>query len=287
MVKIIKGPGRDSQVAKKTMAKQARLAKAPLVEVVFELHWKLHGDNALFRTDPGVLPLLTTFSAKIGELGFVTTEEMARVEQTIGQSVIRRFRKAPDLAFPIMQIGSGIFASNDGPTYEWEAYRKQVLEGIKVLLDAYPKLPGYPLKPDHLELRYLDSFDETLLQTDAFLEFLSRGTEMVINPPPFLEDQTRFEPNIRGRVLFNARTKGRKSTLFSVDFGTAVHGEGVGFRLESKVVTTGTDVPTLGSPKKFLSDIEVWLEFAHDLTSPFFKSFIAKELMGKFETTAP
>jgi len=276
---------RNPQVARKKRAKLARLPNAPLVEVIFELRWKLYEDAIPppLRIDPGVLPLLRTFSAKMTELGFVIVQDVGRVEQTAGQSVLRRFQRTPDQAFPLMQIGSGIFATNDGPMYEWDRYRNQVLQGVEVLLDSYPNLYGYPLEPNHLELRYLDVFDETLLQTGALTEFLSRGTTMMVEPPPFLTDQSRFEANMPGRLVFNATPQGRKETQFVVDFGSVAREGRASFRLDNKVVTTDTGVPILESKKQFLVALADWLKFAHNLTSPFFESFVTKELMEQFE----
>jgi uncharacterized protein (TIGR04255 family) len=185
-----------------------------------------------------------------------------------------------------MQIGSGIFAANDGPMYEWDPYRKQVLQGVEILLDSYPNLYGYPLQPNHLELRYMDVFDETLLPKGGLTEFLSRCTTMKVEPPPFLTDQRRFAANMPARVIFNATPEGRTQTRFVVDFGSVVREGRATFRLENKVVTTDAGVPTLDSKKQFLLALVDWLEFAHDLTSPFFKSFVTKELMDRFERSS-
>jgi uncharacterized protein (TIGR04255 family) len=280
--------GKIRRVARKKQAKLARLPNAPLVEVVFELRWKLY-DDAIpppFRIDPGVLPLLKTFSAKMTELGFGSAQDIGRVEQTVGLSVLRRFRRAPDQAFPLMQVGSGIFATNEGPMYEWERYRDQVLQGVEVLLDSYPNLNGYPLQPDHLELRYRDIFDETLLQTGVLTEFLSRGTTMTVEPPPFLRDPERFEASMPTRVVFHATPQGRKETQFVVDFGTVVHEGRAAFSLENKVVTRDAGVPTLDTKRRFIPGLEKWLEFAHGLTSSFFKSFVRGELMEQFEKSS-
>src|SRR5262249_7746915 len=113
--------------------------------------------------------------------------------------------------------------------------------------------------------------------------FVSRGTTMVVKAPPFLEDRTRFEANMPARVILYATPQGHKNTLFVMDFGTTVREGHAAFRLENKVVTTGTAVPTLKSHKEFLVSLDKWLKFAHDLTSPFFKCFVTKELMDQFE----
>jgi uncharacterized protein (TIGR04255 family) len=124
----------------------SQLPNAPLVEVVFELRWQLHGgDNTLpapLRTDPGLLPLLHAFPLRAQKLGFLQRLDMARPHEIVGHSVAARFRRSAEATFPLLQVGSGIFAANDGPFYEWQQYKAHVLNGLSALLDSYPKLSG-------------------------------------------------------------------------------------------------------------------------------------------------
>ncbi len=240
----------------------------------------------MLRFDPELLPLLRSFTGEIAGLGFTEVQETAKAQDIAGQGILRRFRRGADQPFPIMQIGPGLYASNDGPTYEWKRYRKQILDGAKVLLATYPSLPGYPLTPEQLELRYIDMFDETSLQTVSMNEFVQNGTTMVVSAPPFLEDPARFDEHLQGRVIFTRSPKGRADTVFTMDFGTVLRGEQRALRLETKVVTTGKEVPILRSPNQFLEELGEWLDFAHGLTSPFFKSFVTTDLMKRFEAPA-
>lgn len=276
---------------KKTKPKKAtkvdRLPNAPLVEVVFELRWRLHGENAPFLSDPGILPLIKTFAERIADSGYTAVQELGRVEEMIGAAgIARRYRKSAEQAFPIMQVGPGMFASNDGPAYDWSRFRAQVLQGVEVLLDSYPLLPGYALTPQSLELRYIDFFDESVLDTAVFKEFVNQGTNMGIKPPPFLEDGTRFHPRLASRVIFNAKPILWPDSVFIVDFGTVVRDGQEAVRLESKVLTTGDSVPAISTKQKYLANLQEWLEFAHGITSPFFKAFIAATLMRRFETAS-
>src|ERR1044072_977127 len=102
-------------MAKKS-ARIDRLPKAPLAEVVFELRWKLPGPvdaPALMKSDPGLLPLLDPFTAGMKKIGFRSFKDIAPPLQTAGYGVARRYFKAAEQTFPIMQIGHGIFASNE------------------------------------------------------------------------------------------------------------------------------------------------------------------------------
>src|SRR3954467_7386626 len=133
-----------------------RLPNAPLAEVVFELRWKIQGPAdapPVVRIDPGLLPLLENFSVAMKKADFGAYKELSAPGQTGGYGVARRFFKTPDSAFPIMQIGPGIFATNESSLYEWKGFKSQITVGVRALLDSYPKLGVFPLDPNMLELR--------------------------------------------------------------------------------------------------------------------------------------
>jgi uncharacterized protein (TIGR04255 family) len=257
-----------------------RLPNAPLAEVVFEIRWKLQG-NVPFVTDPGLLPLTAAFTARAAKLGFPSFKDMARPEEVVGHSVIRRFYTAPDVTFPILQIGSGVFASNQSSDYVWPSFRSQALKGLKLYLDSYPKMEAYPLEPVHLELRYIDVFDESLLGTLDLVEFASRGTALKIEIPDSLFDKKVFTGPFEGRLLLQKQMKSGMN--FVVDFASARRapdGEKM-LRLESKAVMQA-GIPKFRGAVTFMRAVDKWLQEAHDLTSPFFKRFMTSEVMRKF-----
>jgi uncharacterized protein (TIGR04255 family) len=213
-------------------------------------------------------------------LGYPVYKDLARPEDIIGYHVTRRYFTADDVSFPILQIGQGVFASNQSSEYSWPSFRAQTLKALKVLLDSYPKLEGYPLEPVHLELRYIDIFDQSLLGTLDLIEFANRGTALNIGIPEYLFDKKKFSGRSDGRLLLHRQM--RNGTKFQVDFASAknnVTGKPM-LRLESKVVTE--DSPRFRSPAKFAANIESWLTDAHDITSPFFRRFMSAEVMQKF-----
>ena len=275
------------QPSKKPQARD-RLPNAPLVEVVFELRWALWGSPGIpapFRSDPGVLPLLHAFTTAAEQLGFVTKLDMSRVEETGAYGVIRRYKKGEALNFPLLQIGVGIFAANEGPTYQWTQYKALVLSGVKAVLESYPNLPSFPLQPSYLELRYVDMFDDVLLNTAELTEFLSRGTTARMSAPPFLMDGELFEGPTDARVVLGRRVKEWKATNFLVDCATGLREGQRGIRLETKVVTQQPGVPILRASGQFLDETERWLDFAHGFTSPFFREFVTPDLMDQFRVS--
>jgi hypothetical protein len=234
-------------------------------------------------TDPGLLPLLHGFTSGATKLGFGARQEIARPEQAIAYGIVNRYHRTDALGFPLLQVGPGIFAANQGPQYEWQEFKSLVIGGLRCLVESYPKLPGFPLEPLYLELRYLDVFDRSLLDTADIVAFLNRGTTMRVDIPAFVQDPARFADDLDARFLLGRRAKGWEKSTFSLDFATVIADNERAFRLESKVVTSEEGVPKLRTSSHFVSDVTEWLDFARGLTSPFFKEFVRTELMRQFE----
>jgi uncharacterized protein (TIGR04255 family) len=266
-----------------------RLPKAPLAEVVFELRWALQtdpGSPPILRTDPGLVPLLEGFTGRIKKAGYGTYKDMSPPSQTGAYGVARRFYLNSDKPFPIMQIGPGIFASNESSLYVWSTFKAQVRKGLRELLKSYPKLGFFAFTPNYLELRYIDIFDKSLLgRTDLFY-FANQGTTLQIDLPAMLNDRERFSGQADGRIIVRRNLKEWKNSSFIMDFASGKNtetNEDIA-RLETKVVCGGAGVPKFTkSHPKFIREVMNWLQFARGITSPFFKQFMRPELMAKFQ----
>jgi uncharacterized protein (TIGR04255 family) len=264
----------------------ATLRKAPLAEAVFELRWALHGPPELpsvFHIDPGYLLAEETFRAKVADLGFTVAKEMtAPGEVAAGYSIGKRYYQASEQNFPLLQLGPGIFASNQSTEYNWTGFKEQAMLGIEVLLDSYPSLGAYSLRPNYVELRYIDAFDSSLVGTIDLVDFLATGTKLEMKVPDLLRDKDVFADLFQGRLLLQRALKGWKSSQFISDLGSAQRDKEKVIRLETKVVTTDEGVPTLTGENSFPDQVEEWLEFAHGLTSPYFKQIVSETAMDKF-----
>jgi uncharacterized protein (TIGR04255 family) len=265
-----------------------RLPKAPLIEVVFELRWTLQGGPdapSVLRSDPALLPLIDRFTATTKKLGFAFFRDMSKPLETGGYGVARRFYKGVEAPFPILQVGPGIFASNEGPLYQWRSFKAQTVRGVRALIEAYPKLGFFSLEPIYLELRYIDVFDKWLLGKASLFHFVAHGTSLKFELPPMLNDRKLFEGDPVGRFGLTRRLKCWEGSTFMLDFAsskTPDNKEDV-IRLESKVSCNERGVPKLKTNTKFLQDVDQWLEFAHGITSPFFKALLLPEIMDKFK----
>lgn len=267
----------------------SRLRKAPLAEAVFELHWALptqEGATELsppFGQDPGLLQLLEEFEVAIRAAGFKSSKSMGpNPLLATSHSVAKRYYKADDKPFPIMQIGPGLFATNESSQYDWNSFTRQIEQGVRILLKSYPKIRQFPLVPNYLELRYISVFGKSLLDTTDFLAFLNQGTSLKISVPPILQDSKTFDAAI-GRLSLRSPLKRRKESNFIFDLASAKNAEKEQIlRLEMKVVSKTKGVPKLSKPDTFIRDLNEWLSFARGVTSPFFKELMTDEMMEKF-----
>lgn len=267
------------------------LPNAPLVEVVFELRWQLpsSGTNELIppaiRTDPGYPILRDEFSRAVKKFGFRHTKDLNPQGFTLGHSVDRRYYRSEAQAFPLIQIGPGIFATNESAGYEWKKFKPSCLKYLKILIDSYPRMASFSITPSLIELRYIDVFpaeSETGATRDMFT-FLEADTNLGISPPSLMEKLEPLRSLSGGRIVAEYRVKRSKATVFAFDFGSAKTAAKDTIRLESKVRSIGNDVPSLKSKPKFVRDVSEWLERAHSITSPFFQKLIKPELLRKFK----
>ena len=268
------------------MPQTTRLPNAPLAEVVFEMRWGLQGEaeaHPLLQVDPGYSLLADQFTHAARKAGFPVMKELHSVHEVTAHSVVRRFYRAQDRNFPLWQIGPGIFAVNDSSQYKWDQFKKMALRATDVLLSSYPKMKSFALRPIHLELRYIDIFDQELVGTVDLLEFARGATHFDLSLPAFLAEKQQFSRPLSGRFVFEVPLKRMRGTTLRIDFGSGQRAGEAIVRLESKVLTTGETVPTLSRRDTFKKRLSAWLEGAHDVTSPLFRAIVRPEVMKKFE----
>ena len=268
------------------MAKAPHLPNAPLTEVIFELRWALEeGEGILppFRQDPGYTVLTHAFRDSAKRAGFPVVKDLSPGIPPMAYSVGLRFYQSPERAFPIWQIGPGIFAANQSADYEWAKFKKLVLKGVSHLLKTYPKMKTFRLRPLKFELRYIDNFAKELVKTLEFPKFISKVTTWSVEVPKFFVNNKSIGTIRSGRVVYAFPVRNMKNTTVSFDFGSGKKDERSTFRLDTKFVTQGEPIFSSTREDIFLRRLGSWLESAHGFTSPFFASFIRPEILEKFK----
>ncbi len=269
----------------------AKLPSAPLAEVVFEMRWALQGppDRPVqLHSDPGYHVLVDAFGREAAKDGFSHRREKSGTDANIivGHSIRAQFLEAEDQPFPMFQIGPGVFASNDATDYEWNNFKKRTVKGIGHLLRSYPNMSSFSLRPVHLELRYTDSFDPDLIGHCDLLKFINNYTRFSIDIPKRVIGPKCEDIN-EGNIVLEFPISNRKDTIFSFQLATGSIGESSTILLISKVLSRSQELQ-VGQARKFTSTvISRWLEDAHSVTSPFFRSLVHKRLMSKFRKRVP
>ncbi len=265
----------------KTVAKSSKLPNAPLAEVVFELRWKLAADDGgapNILADPGYRGCLDSFFGAAARLGYVVAKRVSPSPFEMGHSVDYRFYKAPDIRFPVLQLGPGIFAANESTGYSWTEYKTCCLDGIRALLGAYPKMKRFEFQPSQIQLKYIDALKLRDGKSADYLEFLRVSTNIDVSIPDFLRDH-RFGATESGRVEMAFPVSDMKQTSFAFAMANGIVSDVQCIVLETMVTTK---FPENRKAKFGVDSVGAWLERAHDLTSPFFKSVVKSSLMSEF-----
>src|SRR5580692_6672372 len=101
--------------------------------------------------------------------------------------------------------------------------------------------------------------------------------------PKILNDSTKFLGEAEGRFVLARDLKGWKNSRFVMDVGSGKKEATEDIvRLETKVFCVKDGVPKLRTSGKFINSVDDWLEFAHGVTSPFFRELMLPGLMQKF-----
>lgn len=276
-----------------TQKPSRKLPNSPLAEVVFEYRWDLPeipgstSNQFVFAPDPFYPFLKKDFIKNIRKNGFIHSVPIAEHGFSARYTVADRFYQGADKKFPILQLGSGLFAANaNGNVYEWESYKKLVLDGMKALLDSYPTIVGnkrHVDTPKRLEIRYINFFDAQFLPSssrDNILEFINNETRAKFMLPELRKKDAVNDFNA-GRIILGGETKIPKDSKFLFDLGTITSKDMMkSIRLETKIETV------LWKPKRnedIIKGIEKWLDEARGFLSPFFEDFISQDLMQKLK----
>lgn len=262
-----------------------KLPNAPLAEVVFELRWALEGPSDVpvqLRQDPAYSLMSYEFTDRAKRAGFVFRREMSTSPTgPLGHSVHYRFTQDDQSPFPLLQIGPGLFAYNESTNYEWTAFKKSLREALRILLASYPKTKLLRMKPVHMELRYIDTFDVDLLGHNDIARFVNENTNMKIEQNEFLRSK-HFSEETEGRIHLIKRLKDAPDTIFSFDAGAGEANNRPGIVSFTKVIKQAADLELGETPGPIMSNITKWADRAHGLTHEFFWDFIGADLMKKF-----
>lgn len=261
-----------------------QLPNAPLVEVIFELRWALEGPDHLpvqFRQDPGFQFLAHEFQIKAKANGFNVREEKGSQEiGPLGHQVVYRFKKSVDEPFPLWQIGPGIFACNASTEYEWSEFRTLIKDGLLCLFKSYPKTDAFDIRPIHLELKYVDAFNEELLGHLDLFQFMNDDINITLSPSDFLKSDI-FEDQITGQIVISKKIRNDIGSL-RVEIGVGSAGKIPSIVMQTKIVKKADSLDLGKTTRPRVSNAVKWADSARGVSSPFFKDIVSNDLMKIF-----
>jgi uncharacterized protein (TIGR04255 family) len=240
----------------------SQLPNAPLIEVIFELHWSLKPDGEMekVRYLPGDL------YAKIrGD--YPHREALVPIDIPVEMMEDRpmyRFRKAEG-NYPLVQVGPGLLSVNTiDPKYDWEEYLAWIVGVLKDFFSVYELSDDPELR---FVLRYLDFFPFDFDHDDVS-EFLKKNLHLTV--------EQDFFPNQSPAKYLNL--------TLAYDCGVGLYQMQVyrGKNQQQEGILMQTIVSQESSSSQ-LAGIKDWLEDAHVFTHERFTQMTKGPLYESFQ----
>lgn len=140
----------------------SKYKNAPLVEAILEIKWgKIERDGKELRfqlpqEEQSLIPGKFQIFAEQQEFSFF---EIIENQPPIPHIVRYRYRKKAE-GYPLYQLGDGIFTVNQADigefSYDWEPFKENIDQGIKLLEQSYPS-PIKELPLIDIQLKYRDA----------------------------------------------------------------------------------------------------------------------------------
>ncbi|WP_018342836.1 TIGR04255 family protein [Cytophaga aurantiaca] len=243
---------------------KTKLNKAPLKEVVFELHWECSVDNFGIQTDPG-------FDLAQGRFAEQLKKEFPLHRKLIPDGTPLKIFGAPlhqywrsELIWPVIQHGQGMIAVNEiEQGYEWEnSYKPLILATINKLENSYEETLTF----NKLKLQYIDAWD---LNDCAPEDFMNK--------------------NLQTRIITNYSTPGKLISFniqqnFELSNGSIMNlniTNGVNNQTQKQSVVWSTTVEQQSNFK--IESVDNWIEEAHTNTSEMFKRMLNPEFYASLD----
>ena len=244
-----------------------KLKNAPLKEVIFEIHWDL---DVMPEQNMSVD---TGFETAVLNFRNVCQQDFKIVELLIpplipavvfNNKVTHRFFKKKD-SYPLYQLGPGVFTVNDNnKNYSWTEFRTLILSGIKCLQSSYEK----KIVINKIELRYIDSVSINTFGTANKFEFLKNHLQVNPEPYPFVDGKLD-SINFTKKFIIN------EEIILNIMVATA-------FDIKSNDEVAIWHTFINNRKRIHDSNLETWIDKAHEIASSTFQKMISKQLYGYF-----
>lgn len=241
-----------------------KLKKAPLKEVIFELHWQGSPDAMGVLRDEG-------FDLAQGKFADRLKKEFPVHKKLIPDGVPLHVFDAPihqywkgEFKWPVVQHGQGMLAVNEVEAgYEWEkTFKPTVLKAINLLLDSYEVQPQF----NRAKLQYIDAWDVADTDPRTFTKE-NLLTQIKIGYPM---------PGTLGNFnIFQSFVLDDGSEM-QLNIANGVNNQN---QMPSVVSTTTVEKRAIFTQATLVD----WLEMAHSKTSHMFKTMLDPDFYGNLD----
>lgn len=262
-----------------TIPERHPLKNKPLIEAMLEVRWDLvEGPRPVSTIDPGFRIFMGRYYDRVrNQYPHVEDLPTSELPERIVPHVARHQFWTGKGTWPVTQIGPGILTVNETDGYLWDTFRPRLVSAFKALVESYPGEIS-PLRLNQIVLRYIDSvrFDPELSAV-PMLAFLQRFLHTSISVDPLVFSDPKEAESPLGLILSLTYRTLRPKGVVMLTLGNGTRGETQSIIWETKVMSTGSDVPT-GLP-----EFETWLDEAHTVSDQWFFALIRGQLLESFE----
>lgn len=242
----------------------SRLPKAPLIEVIFELRWKVSDKDDLTRFQYLHGDLYSEFRNQYSHRNLLTPPDIP-LELIVSQAQYQ-FRREKD-SYPLIQVGPGLVTLNtDDAHYYWDEFYGWTKELTQKFFKLYQFKKGEKVTP---VLYYLDFFDVNPEKNDV-MKFVNEKLHIGVTQT-FLEDSKSKPSDVNiglnypielGHLLVNVQTGNHAQ-------------KGKGLVMQTKITGKGFE-----ANKKL---VDSWVDDAHGVCRQIFRKMTEGELYQSFQ----
>jgi len=253
-----------------------KLSKAPLIEAIFEMRWRMKGsspDNPI--VDPHYKVLVGEFyGAAKQQYPYHEQLPTADIPEPVAAYVVQhQFRTGKD-RWPLIQIGPGIISLNETENYLWADFETSIINMVKMLFNTHPAPENREFTG--LMLRYIDACDFDYRQSNV-LEFLSSNLKINASINDELFKEAPVEKIPLGVDLKFTYPLHKPRGVIHFRCARGVKKDKPALVWETVVQSLGRDVP------QNEDEIVKWADDAHALTHKWFFKMIDGKLLEDFK----
>jgi uncharacterized protein (TIGR04255 family) len=263
------------QMSREKMEKIPELARAPLVEAIFELRWELEGNPQEGRLKDPAYPMLYGRLYERLQREFPVIEDLPsmQVHPEVSPYVVRHRMRREVGGWPLIQVGPGVITVNEGKGYGWRRFSRAIGAAVQGIIDLYPKSAA--LRFGTCDLRYINGFlfDPA---TESPVDFLREKLHIGVEVTPEIFELNDASRKARGASISLAYPLSSPSGHLLLNTGMGqVEGRSA-LIVQTAVQSAGEAVP------QDSERLEAWLAQAHGVAVNCFASLCKGELMRSF-----